>query len=174
MLPPNSHLTATETILSSRDGSETIQDPHCDLDEEYDGTALLAFVAIHPDTTIIIYPGSHKIHEHLQPDYPPRRYALEVGDTLLFHPRLIHCGDRYPESNIRIHYYIFAEPRLVWDNITFPLRDGELPLLEMARNRLINRENRVEGRVNVRRARGRCRVNFLLHVRPRRLYPSRR
>ena len=39
------------------------------------GKALLAFVAIQPNTAIIIYPGSHRIHEGLKEDYPPQRYA---------------------------------------------------------------------------------------------------
>ena len=174
MLPQEHGLVTTETILSSKANSRSIQDPHCDLSDMYAATALLAFVAIHPDTTIIIYPGSHRIHEGLQEDYPPQRYALSVGDILIFHPRLIHCGDRYPDSNIRLHYYIFAVPRLRWRNITFPVRDGELALMRVTRDRLQKRENRLIGSDN-RRAAEQLRVdNFLRLVRPFRPYGHRR
>ena len=129
MQPVDHELLTIETILSSKAGSTSIQDPYVD-------KALLAFVAIHPYTTIILYPSSHRIHERLYEDYPPRRYALDLGDILIFHPRLIHCGDRYVETNIRLHYYIFAQPRIRWRNITFPIRDGELPLLQITRERM--------------------------------------
>ena len=77
MLPVEHELLTTETILSSKAGSVTIQDPHCDLSSYYANKALLAFVAVHPNTTIIIYHGFHKIHERLHEDYPPRRYAMD-------------------------------------------------------------------------------------------------
>ena len=136
MLPIHHELLTTETVLFSKSQSMTIQDPHCDLASAYVGKALLAFVSIQPNTTIILYPGSHRIHEQLLQDYPPRRYALEPGDILLFHPRIIHCGDRYPESNIRLHYNIFAQPSLRWRDITFPVRDVELPMLQVTKERL--------------------------------------
>ena len=98
MLPVDHELLTTETILSSKSESATIQDPLCNLSSFYVGKALLAFVAILPDTTIILYPGSHKIYERLHQDYPPRRYAPDLSDILIFHPRLIHCGSRYPDS----------------------------------------------------------------------------
>ena len=132
--------------------------------------ALLAFVAIHPNTIIIIYPGSHRIHERLHEDYPPRRYALDVGDILIFHPRLTHCGDHYAESNNRLHYYIFAQPRLRWRNISFPIRDGELPLLQITRERMQARENRVAGAANVQQTARERRERFLAEVRPYRIY----
>ena len=174
MLPQEHGLVTTETILSSKANSRTIQDPHCDLSDRYVGKALLAFVAIQPNTTIIIYPGSHRIHEGLQEDYPPQRYALNVGDILIFHPRLIHCGDRYSDSNIRLHYYIFAVPRLRWRNITFPVRDGELALMRITRDRLQRRENRLIGADNRRAAEQRRVDNFLRLVRPYRPYGDRR
>ena len=170
MLPNDHQLLTTETILSSRAGSTTIQDPHCDLTSFYVGKALLAFVAIQPNTTIILYPGSHNIHQRLQADYAPRRYALDPGDILIFHPRLIHCGDRYAENNIRLHYYIFAQPRLRWRNITFPVRDGEIALMQVTRERMPAGENRVVGVANVQQAARERRERFLAEVRPHRGY----
>ena len=170
MLPNDHELMTTETILSSRAVSTTIQDPHCDLSSFYVDKALLAFVAIQPNTTIILYLGSHKINQRLQADYPPRRYALDPGDILMFHPRLIHCGDRYEESNIRLHYYIFSQPRLRWQNITFPVRDGEIALMQVTRERMQARENRVVGAANVVQAARERRERFLAEVRPHRGY----
>ena len=65
MLPVDHELLTTETILSSKSESATIQDPLCNLSSFYVGKALLAFAAILPDTTIILNPGSHKIYERL-------------------------------------------------------------------------------------------------------------
>jgi hypothetical protein len=152
-LPAEHEILTTETLLFSVDGADVIQDPHCDLGDRHVGKALLAFVAIEPNTTIILYPGTHRILEDLDRDYPPKRYSLNVGDVLLFHPRLIHCGDRYLHSNLRLHYYIFAHPRLTWRNITFPLRNGELPLIQSTYNQVHHRDNRLVGRHNVRQRR---------------------
>ena len=152
-LPAGHEILTTETLLFSVDGADVIQDPHCDLGDRHVGKALLAFVAIEPNTTIILYPGTHRILEDLDRDYPPKRYSLNVGDVLLFHPRLIHCGDRYLNSNLRLHYYIFAHPRLIWRNITFPLRNGELPLIQSTYNQVHHRDNRLVGRHNVRQRR---------------------
>ena len=174
MLPIHHELLTTETVLSSKSGSMTIQDPHCDLSSTYVGKALLAFIAIQPNTTIILYPGSHRIHERLLQEYLPRRYSLEPGDILLFHPRLIHCGDRYPESNIRLHYYIFAQPRLRWRDITFPVRDGEIALMQATKESMQNRENRIVGAEDARERVRRRTERFLAEVRPKRGYTLRR
>ena len=152
-LPADHQISTTETLLFSVDGADIIQDPHCDLGDRHVGKAVLAFVAIEPNTTIILYPGSHRILEDLNRDYPPKRFALNVGDILLFHPRLIHCGDRYLHSNLRLHYYIFAHPRLTWRNVTFPLRNGELPLIQSTYNQVHHRDNRLVARHNVRQRR---------------------
>ena len=165
-LPPDHEILTTETLLFSVDGADVIQDPHCDLGARHVGKAVLAFVAIEPNTTIILYPGSHRILEQPNRDYPPKRYSLNVGDVLLFHPRLIHCGDRYLHSNLRLHYYIFAHPRLRWCNITFPLRDGELSLIQSTYYQVHNRDARLAGRRHGRQRRearrGIRRVNMLL------------
>jgi ectoine hydroxylase-related dioxygenase (phytanoyl-CoA dioxygenase family) len=127
---PNHELETVETILYSRANSNIIQNPHTDLGEEYVGNAMLSFVIIHPNTTLIIYPGSHNPENPDRNRFMPRRFAFEVGDIVLFHPLLIHCGDSYREANIRIHYYLFARPRISWQNITFPIRDYVLRLIE--------------------------------------------
>ena len=146
MLPPNHFLLFTETLLFSRDNSDTIQDPHTDLDNTYTGKALLAFVAVEPGTSIIVYPRSHRITKDQKIPFMPHRILLNVGDIFVFHPELYHCGDRYERSNLRIHYYVFAQPSLVWDNITFPPRDRDVKLLKCAAERMRRNERLVEGR----------------------------
>ena len=146
MLPPNHFLLFTETLLFSRDNSDTIQDPHTDLDNTYTGKALLAFVAVEPGTSIIVYPRSHRITKDQKIPFMPHRILLNVGDIFVFHPELYHCGDAYEHSNLRIHYYIFAQPSLIWDNITFPPRDRDVKLLKCAAERMRRNERLVEGR----------------------------
>ena len=53
-LPAGYEILTTETLLFSVDGANVIQDPHCDLGARHVGTAVLAFVAIEPNTTIIL------------------------------------------------------------------------------------------------------------------------
>ena len=109
-LPQNHELLFTETLLFSRDGSETIQDPHADLEPTYSGTAILALVALEPGTTLFVYPGTHRIDTSGRTQHLPQHILFDVGDIFLFHPSLLHCADRYAESNLRLHYYIFACP----------------------------------------------------------------
>ena len=146
MLPPNHFLLFTETLLFSRDNSDIIQDPHMDLDDTYAGKALLVFVALEPGTSIIIYPRSHCITKDHKIPFIPHRILLNVGDIFVFHPELYHCGDAYEHSNLRIHYYVFAQPSLIWDNITFPPRDRDVKLLKCAAERMRRNERLVEGR----------------------------
>ena len=167
-LPHDHELLFTETLLFSRDGSNTIQDPHADLDSTYSGKAILAFVALEPGTTLFVYPGTHHIDTSGRRQYLPQHILFDVGDIFLFHPSLLHCGDRYVESNLRLHYYIFASPDIIWDNVTFPARDGTLDLMQIERNRLEQRQNAVEGRANARRRRKSATERFIEHVRSQR------
>ena len=88
----------------------------------------------------------------------------------MFHPSLLHCGDRYVESNLRLHYYIFASPDIIWDNVTFPARDGTLDLMQIEENRIVMQRNTVEGRLAARRRRDAAAAHFLENVRSRRSY----
>ena len=146
MLPPNHFLLFTETLLFSRDNSDVIQDPHMDLDDTYTGKALLVFVALEPGTSIIMYPRSHRITEDSKIPFMPHRILLNVGEIFVFHPELYHCGDCYQHSNLRVHYYVFAQPSLIWGNITFPPRDCDIKLLQCAAERIRRNERLVEGR----------------------------
>ena len=151
MLPPNHFLLFTETFLFSRANSNIIQDPHTDLDDVYVGKALLVFVALEPGTSIIVYPKSHRITKDQKIPFMPHRILLNVGEIFVFHPELYHCGDAYKDSNLRIHYYVFAQPSLIWDDITFPPRDGDLNLLKCAAERMQRSERLVEGRQRSRK-----------------------
>ena len=168
LLPNDHELLFTETLLFSRSGSNTIQDPHADLDPIYAGTALLAFVALEPGTTLFVYPGTHRIDTSGRTQYLPQRILFDVGDIFLFHPSLLHCGDRYVESNLRLHYYIFARPRFIWANVTFPARDGTLDLMQIEENRVNMQRNSVEGRQASRRRKKAATSYFMKHVRPKR------
>ena len=134
LLPGNHQLLRTESVLFSCKNSNLIQDPHCDLGLEYVGNSLLAFVVLEPKTTIIVYPGSHLEDEKKRQYLVPRRISLAPGDLFIFHPRLIHCGDAYVYSNIRLHYYFFDRPLFTWRNRTFPIEEGMLRLMEATSN----------------------------------------
>ena len=40
------------------------------------------------------------------------------GGVLRFHPRLIHCGDRFQYENVRIHYYVHPARQASIPNVT--------------------------------------------------------
>ena len=96
--------------------------------------------------------------------YLPQRILFDVGDIFLFHPSLLHSGDRYIESNIRLHYYIFARPRFIQENVTFPARDGTLDLMQIEENRILMQRNSGEGR----QAKKAAVSYFMQHLRPKR------
>ena len=53
------------------------------------------------------------LSSYLASDLNAHRILLNVGDLFVFHPELYHCGDAYEHSNLRIHYYVFAQPSLI-------------------------------------------------------------
>ena len=89
--------------------SEVQQTLHPDLPKEYASKAVLAFVSLEDNTTLIICSGSHKRPELEHHTRITGRYGLAAGSALFFHPLLVHAGDSYVKSNIRIHYYAFLE-----------------------------------------------------------------
>ena len=169
-LPHNHEFLFTETLLFSRDGSETIQDPHADLEPTYSNTAILAFVVLEPGTTLFVYPGTDRIDTCGRTQYLPQHILFDVGDIFLFHPSLLHCGDRYAESNLRLHYSIFSRPRFIWRNVTFPARDGTLELLQIEEQLVQNRRNAVEGRAAALQRTRAASESFVRNVRSRRSY----
>ena len=98
-----------ESILLSVEYSEVQQTPRSDLPKEYVSKAVLAFVSLEDNTTLIICPSSHKRPELEHHARITGRYGLAAGSALFFHLLLVHAGDSYVESNIRIHYYAFLE-----------------------------------------------------------------
>ena len=101
-------------------------------------------MALEPDISIIIYPKSHRIAKDQKIPFMPHVILLNVGEIFLFHPELYHCGDAYQHSNL-IHYYVFVQPSLIWDNITFPPRDGDINLLRCAAESMKRNKRLVEG-----------------------------
>jgi len=104
---PIAQLETVESVLYSEAGLSKPQDPHRDLPREFSRTAVCAFVCIEEGTSILLTQMTH--HEDRESSRIRRfinRFQLSVGDILLFHPRLIHAGDSYVHSNIRLHYYV--------------------------------------------------------------------
>ena len=98
-----------ESILLSKGKSRVKQELHPDLDKDYVSKAVLAFISFEDHTTIIICPRSHDQKDVAQHDRETSRYGLAAGSALFFHPLLVHAGDSYVKSNIRLHYYAFLK-----------------------------------------------------------------
>ena len=66
-----------------------------DLGEEFNGNSLLALSVVDVGTTLIIFPGSHDLTSGRRNRNRPVSFGFDVRDICYFHPRLIHCGDKY-------------------------------------------------------------------------------
>jgi len=81
-------------------------------------------------------------------DYGRRNYiisrsALSKGDILFFHPCLIHAGDAYRNSNLRLHYYVFIKSA-EWDiNQAYLLDNKDEEMLRSSEANLIMNLNRM-------------------------------
>jgi ectoine hydroxylase-related dioxygenase (phytanoyl-CoA dioxygenase family) len=141
LLPAVNKFKTIESVLHSRDESKERQKLHHDLPTELDDSSALALVAFEPNTTFIMLKGSHTGVGVVGEDSYPRVYGLGVGDILIFHPALVHAGDRYSVSNLRAHYYVIDETKDYKLNLTYPLlvdvakRGSDLLSLQEARDK---------------------------------------
>jgi len=142
----STQIRSKETLLLSKRNSDQIQDPHTDLGEEYVGKAILAFGIIDNNTTLIIYPGSHEMGNSNKDKFRPVRFGFDVGDLLLFHPLLIHAGDKYHYSNIRLHYYLLNQTESDIEDITYPVGTYELQFMQYCRESMRSVEALDRGR----------------------------
>jgi len=101
-----SELKTVESLLYSKKENQDIQIPHRDLTEGYSELAVLCLLALEDDTTLLMAGGSHLIKPEAS-NPAICRYGLSAGDMVFFHPLLVHAGDAYHDSNIRVHYYVF-------------------------------------------------------------------
>jgi hypothetical protein len=134
-----------ESILYSKRGSKERQKAHMDLPDELNSTAALAIVCLEANTRFIMLRGSHKGIGEVGSNNFPRLYQLNVGDVLIFHPNLIHAGDRYKLSNLRIHYYVIPESSNWELNLTYLARPEITGYIESLTKNVSNQEQRVKG-----------------------------
>jgi len=136
-----------ESVLYSKKGSKERQKPHMDLPVELNATAALAICCLERNTKFIMLRGSHKGIGEVGTNNFPRVYQLNVGDILIFHPNLIHAGDRYKMSNMRIHYYVIPKASKWKLNLTYFARPKVTGYIESLVNNVASQEHRVEGYV---------------------------
>jgi len=134
-----------ESVLYSIKGSKERQKPHMDLPTELGPTAALAIICLEPNTKFIMLRGSHRGVGEVGINNFPRIYQLSVGDILFFHPNLIHAGDRYKSSNMRIHYYVVPESSNWELNLTYFARPEITGYIESLTENMSNQEQRVKG-----------------------------
>jgi len=134
-----------ESVLYSIKGSKERQKLHADLPTELESTAALAIMCLERNTKFIMLPGSHKGVGEVGTHSFPRIYQLNIGDILIFHPKLIHAGDRYRLSNLRIHYYVIPKTSKWKLNLTYLARPKVTGYIESLVNNVASQEHRVEG-----------------------------
>jgi len=77
--------------------------------------ALSCIVALENNTTLTVWPGSHKwVRQPSQCLHNSELIYLEAGDVIFFRSDLIHAGSAYIKANVRLHCYLDAPhiPRL--------------------------------------------------------------
>jgi hypothetical protein len=134
-----------ESVLYSKKGSKERQKPHMDLPVELNATAALAIVCLERNTRFIMLRGSHKGVGEVGKNNFPRVYQLNIGDILIFHPNLIHAGDRYKISNMRIHYYVIPKASKWKLNLTYFARPNVTGYIESLMKNVASQEGRVKG-----------------------------
>jgi len=135
----NKKLKVVESLLYSAAMNQEIQIPHRDLEGDYADSAVLCLLALEEETTILLTKGTHEM-DYDRRNYFISRYELSKGDILFFHPCLIHAGDAYGNSNLRLHYYVFVKSA-EWDiNQTYLLdnEDEEMLRSQMRKFRSIH------------------------------------
>ena len=99
-------------ILHSLAGCQE-QEAHCDyiptpkLLETTDKTIpLLFFLALEDDTTLEVWPESHKVVRGDLKVIYKQQIKLNKGDAVFFRADLVHAGSAYSKPNTRIHCYL--------------------------------------------------------------------
>ena len=133
-------LKVVESLLYSPSMSQDIQIPHRDLAPRYADKAVLCLLALEEETTILLTRGTHTKGFKDQ-NYAVGRYELSVGDILFFHPLLIHAGDAYRNSNLRVHYYVFRGNTKWKINRTYLLDKKQMEMLRASEANLIRYAN---------------------------------
>jgi len=137
-------LKVVESLLYSPSMNQDIQIPHRDLPARYEDKAVLCLLALETDTTILLTRRTH-IKGFDKQNYAVGRYELSVGDVLLFHPLLIHAGDAYHNSNLRLHYYVFRENTNWQINRTYLLNKKQIEMLRASEANLVRYANLMVG-----------------------------
>jgi hypothetical protein len=150
-------IKSMESVLLSKNNSNIRQDMHMDLPYKLKGgKGVLALACLEPGTRIIMLRSSHKGIKSIGFDSFPRIYELRIGDILFLHPNLIHAGDCYVQSNIRVHYYLL-QSKVNWDiNSTYPAELDISDKLDVILKNITQQEHRelcIEERLQKKRKR---------------------
>jgi len=133
-------LKVVESLLYSPAMNQEIQIPHRDLSPSYSEKAVLCLLALEDETTILLTRGTHSMDFNRR-NYFISRYGLSKGDILFFHPLLIHAGDAYHDSNLRLHYYVFLNSTRWQINKTYLLTEEDQEMLRVSEANLVRNLN---------------------------------
>jgi ectoine hydroxylase-related dioxygenase (phytanoyl-CoA dioxygenase family) len=144
-------LKTIESVLFSEDNLDEPQDPHRDLPRLYAKSSVCAFLCIEEGSTFLMARSTHKENKKDKTRRLMGRYKIAVGDILFFHPRLIHAGDSYVQSNIRLHYYVMPKGSRWKINETYLVTEQEKELVssslrQHSRNRAAVKSRRIRAK----------------------------
>jgi hypothetical protein len=144
-------LKTIESVLFSEDNLDEPQDPHRDLPRLYAKSSVCAFLCIEEGSTFLMAQSTHKENKKDKTRRLMGRYKIAVGDILFFHPRLIHAGDSYVQSNIRLHYYVMPKGSRWKINETYLVTEQEKELVssslrQHSRNRAAVKSRRIRAK----------------------------
>ena len=120
-------LTPSSMVLLESEPGCQRQAAHCDyiptaelLRLDASKLPLLFLLAIEPNTTLDVWPGSHHtIRRGKGPLRPRKTVQLDAGDAIVFRADLVHAGSAYAVANRRVHVYLDSpvharQPNRTW------------------------------------------------------------
>ena len=127
------HFETLETILFSKESSGQTPTPRRGLRPEFEKASLIAISMMHPQSSLIIYPGSHCAPDEGRSQCRPVRFGFNAGDVLFLNPRLIFCHDYSPQSHLCVQHIVVAYPLAEeWDLVGDETESAVESLVESA------------------------------------------
>jgi ectoine hydroxylase-related dioxygenase (phytanoyl-CoA dioxygenase family) len=112
----DAYVSILRSIIKTNGPTDSYQQAHRDyLSEDIDGLKpgdkmpLTCLIAFEDFTKFCYFRNSHvKSFKDLYKGEKPTELILMKGEFVVFHPKLVHFGGAYTESNLRMHVYMMS------------------------------------------------------------------
>jgi ectoine hydroxylase-related dioxygenase (phytanoyl-CoA dioxygenase family) len=109
----DAYLSILRSIIKDGGPPDSYQQAHRDylteMVDQCDKKPLTCLIAFEDFTKFCYFRNSHaKGMEDLYKEEKPTELILMKGEFVAFHPKLVHFGGAYTESNLRMHVYLMS------------------------------------------------------------------